>query len=376
MRPVRLTGCRRTSDVKRPASSSRRGTPQLAKIFASEVALYCARNRPPCRIIAIADCWPFCARLSWSSMNAFDLHQLGQRPDLAHLDFHHELGSTNDRAIELVKAGHAKFPLLVLAQHQSAGRGQGNHQWHSSSGSLTFSYALRSRDLQRRSAPTTTARTPPTDIGSVADSQTRLPLIAAMAICHTIEHFVDDALVQIKWPNDCLIDRRKVAGILVENIHSPFNQTLSHAHAPAVQDPTFNRAVHVLGIGVNVNNAASELEAIVQPPSASGLPTSIAQRLGGPVSIHQFLIQLLDQLTFEIQQNEQTPSDWLARCQARLNGIDQQVEFQLPTGILKTGICRGLGPWGELILETDAGHERFTSGRLMRNALASDSDSR
>ena len=119
---------------------------------------------------------------------------------------HHRLtDSTNERARELASLG-APHGTLVTADEQSAGRGRQGREWLAAPGaSLLLSLILRS----------------PTDA---------LPLAAAVAVCDALP--VEAA---IKWPNDIWVERRKVAGILVE------------------ARPQEGWAV--LGVGVNVRDA-------------------------------------------------------------------------------------------------------------------------
>jgi BirA family biotin operon repressor/biotin-[acetyl-CoA-carboxylase] ligase len=94
--------------------------------------------------------------------------------------------STNDRARDLAQAG-APHGTLVTAAEQTAGRGRQGRTWTAPPGSaLLLSVVLR-------------------------DPPSLLPLAAALAVAE-----VARAGAQIKWPNDVLVDRRKVAGILAE----------------------------------------------------------------------------------------------------------------------------------------------------------------
>ena len=94
--------------------------------------------------------------------------------------------STNDRARELAHAG-APHGTLVTAAEQTAGRGRQGRTWSAPPGStLLLSVVLR-------------------------DPPALLPLAAALAVAE-----VAGARAQIKWPNDVLLDGRKVAGILAE----------------------------------------------------------------------------------------------------------------------------------------------------------------
>jgi BirA family biotin operon repressor/biotin-[acetyl-CoA-carboxylase] ligase len=94
--------------------------------------------------------------------------------------------STNDRARELAQAG-APHGTLVTAAEQTSGRGRQGRTWTAPPGSaLLLSVVLR-------------------------DPPALLPLAAALAVSE-----VSGAGAQIKWPNDVLLDGRKVAGILAE----------------------------------------------------------------------------------------------------------------------------------------------------------------
>jgi BirA family biotin operon repressor/biotin-[acetyl-CoA-carboxylase] ligase len=95
--------------------------------------------------------------------------------------------STNERAKALARAG-APHGTLVSADEQSAGRGRQGREWRAPAGSgVLMSLVVRE----------------PSEI---------LPLAAAVAVCHAC----DPLPCRIKWPNDVWIDRRKLAGILIE----------------------------------------------------------------------------------------------------------------------------------------------------------------
>lgn len=103
---------------------------------------------------------------------------------------HHRLtDSTNECAKALAEAG-APHGTLVTADEQEAGRGRQGRAWTAPPGSAVL-MSLVLRDLDERHA--------------------LLPLAAAVAVCEALP-----AQAAIKWPNDVWIDRRKVAGILIE----------------------------------------------------------------------------------------------------------------------------------------------------------------
>ena len=141
---------------------------------------------------------------------------------------HHRVAdSTNRRARELAAAG-APHGTLVTADEQTAGRGRHGRSWVAPPGSSVL-MSLVVRGLDERSS--------------------LLPLVAAVAVVEACES-VAGVRCRIKWPNDVWIERRKVAGILVEG-------------RPA-------EGWAVLGIGLNV---ATEPEQF--PPELRDLATSL-----------------------------------------------------------------------------------------------------
>ena len=132
-----------------------------------------------------------------------------------HIEYFSQVASTNDIAIERGKTGAAEGT-LIIAEHQTAGRGRYGRSWEAPPGKcLLVSVVFRHRLLR---------------------DQIALPnLIGAMAIAQTIRttHGLD---ARIKVPNDVRIEKKKVAGVLTELAYDE------------VEQPFF-----VLGFGVNVN---------------------------------------------------------------------------------------------------------------------------
>ncbi|MCU0726585.1 MAG: biotin--[acetyl-CoA-carboxylase] ligase [Planctomycetes bacterium] len=127
-------------------------------------------------------------------------------------------GSTNDLARELAGRG-APAGSLVLAEEQTAGRGRGRRRWHSPPGlGLCFSLVLRPRSPLRSAA--------------------LLQAAAAVGVAHGIMKLTGRPLT-LRWPNDVLMNGKKLAGTLVEAI-----------------DVEPAEAALVAGIGLNVNQTA------------------------------------------------------------------------------------------------------------------------
>ncbi|MBY4638553.1 biotin--[acetyl-CoA-carboxylase] ligase [Gluconacetobacter entanii] len=113
-----------------------------------------------------------------------------------HLEIHGELGSTSDLCLERAREGAAEG-LAILALRQTRGRGSRGRGWVDPGGNLSMSVLLRpGRDA--------------TPVGL-------WPFIAGLAFYDALAPWVGQGhALSLKWPNDLLLDGRKVAGILIE----------------------------------------------------------------------------------------------------------------------------------------------------------------
>ncbi len=163
-------------------------------------------------------------------------------------DIHQQAASTNDLAHQ---AGESSQPPpsghIILAEHQTAGRGQRGRTWSAPPRSaLLFSILLE----------------PP----PLLSSPPFLTAWGAIGIAWTIRDLGLPA--RIKWPNDVLIDDRKVSGILVER-----------------------RQATIVGIGLNVSVRPEDFPDDLRLPA-----TSIEIELGRPIDRTDLFNQILDQL--------------------------------------------------------------------------------
>jgi BirA family biotin operon repressor/biotin-[acetyl-CoA-carboxylase] ligase len=149
----------------------------------------------------------------------FDLSQLeSQVADsifAGHLHFSAATESTNTDALAAARAG-APHGSVYFADEQLAGRGRGDHAWHSAAGQGLYVSVLLRPEFPASVLPL-------------------LPLATGLAAADAI-HVVSGLSADIRWPNDLLIGPRKVGGILVE----------------AKSDGS-NVAYSVVGIGINVH---------------------------------------------------------------------------------------------------------------------------
>lgn len=134
--------------------------------------------------------------------------------NLVYLD---KCGSTNVFANVLIKNNLIEDFTIVIAEHQTQGKGQANMDWQSEDGkNLTFSIVIKPHFL-------------------VAENLFYLSIIASLSVQDSLAYFgIKD--LKIKWPNDIYVMNKKICGILVE----------SH-----IQDKNVNSSI--IGIGLNVN---------------------------------------------------------------------------------------------------------------------------
>lgn len=191
--------------------------------------------------------------------------------------------STNDDAALWVAAG-APDVAVVLAEEQTRGRGRLGRQWFTPPGSaLALSVILRPRPAE-------------------AAYPARVTALGALAACAMIAE-VCGLQATVKWPNDVLIDGKKVCGVLAET------QWLGE------QPRAF-----ILGIGVNV------LQAAVPPPDVLRYPaTCLECACGYPVARENCVALLLKAL---LHWREKLPTDeFLTEWQARLHGRGKWVQI-------------------------------------------------
>lgn len=124
--------------------------------------------------------------------------------------------STNDKVLELIAQGEVEHGDIIIAVNQTKGRGQKGNFWESEPGkNLTFSVMLEPYFLKPA-------------------YQFELTVVTSLAIVQLLKEYGVEA--KIKWPNDIYINKKKIAGVLIEN---------------KVKGTKISAAV--IGIGLNVN---------------------------------------------------------------------------------------------------------------------------
>ena len=217
-----------------------------------------------------------------------------------------QVSSTNRYISTLLKENPGTGQVMVVADYQESGRGQGDHQWHSKPGeNLLTSLLLFPAFLS-------------------ASDQFYLSRVASLALIDTLK--ILNLAPLIKWPNDILINRRKIAGILIENGIS--GSKLSHT---------------IIGIGLNLN----QTEFPLFPVAAS----SVALESGIFHDRLELMDLLLDSLLGRYRQLEEGDRSRLERDYLeKLFLLDQPAEFS-SQGKQFAGTIRGISDLGELLVE-------------------------
>lgn len=233
------------------------------------------------------------------------------------VEVHRVLGSTNDRAREV----EHPLPALVVAGRQTAGRGRGGNTWWGGEGALLFSVVLERVDI----------RVPD-------ERRSQIALATGLAVRRAIVEVRPEIPVRLKWPNDLLVDDRKLAGILVEEADGRT----------------------IVGIGLNVNNALESA-----PESIPSIGVSLIDIVGEPTKFVDLLgaiVRALETEFGDLERND-VPIDrrWSPHCAltGRLVAVtvrDRRTE----------GVCEGIDQTGALLVRLEAGLERIISGTVER----------
>lgn len=234
------------------------------------------------------------------------------------------IASTNDRALELAAAGEEEGA-VVVAEAQTRGRGRRDRTWESPPGAGIYASIVLRPALPAARAPLLTFQ-------------------AAVAVARGLR---ETAAVPagIKWPNDVVVKRRKIAGILAE----------SRGGDAVVRDM-------VIGIGVNVNQAAADF-----PEGLRAGATSVRIETGRRAARAPILAAILTVLERGYARLLRAgPADLLREWEA-LSAIPRGGRILVTgAGGTREGTVAGLDEEGALLLATPGGTERVAFGEIVR----------
>ena len=252
------------------------------------------------------------------------LRQIVDQTRIRDIKLFDQLESTSGYASQQAVELEGELPLVILARHQTGGRGRGDHRWHATDGALTFTAMYGEADLNwpRQRWP-------------------QLSLVAAVAVAETLQTCLSQEHLALKWPNDVFCQGRKISGILVEARQS-------------------QRWMMNLGIGVNVNNPLDDAPAEVQSRAIS-----MIDLLDTPLFLPEVLLGILTRL-----------EQWMDVCRESMDPIlaywhslcllnQRTIEVRQGERFLR-GACLGIDPEGRLMIETGGAIQAITTGEVVR----------
>lgn len=231
-----------------------------------------------------------------------------------------EIDSTNTKAMKLAEEG-APHGTIVVTDHQMNGRGRRGRTWESPAGeAIAMTFLLR----------------PKID----PNNASMLTLIAAMAVARGIE---DETGLKagIKWPNDVIINRKKVSGILTEM---------------SAQADYVNHIVVGIGINVHIDEFPEELKNIA---------TSIFLELGIKINRAALIERICEyfEAYFEVFLQTEDLSAISKQYDAYMVNRNQPVKVLDPKDTYE-GTARGITTRGELLVDTWESRKLVSSGEV------------
>jgi len=261
-------------------------------------------------------------------------HRLGRLG--APVVFFSSIASTNDVASAIARSGDGEGT-VVIADQQTAGRGRRGHTWFSPAGSgLYVSIVLtpaRARVDRERAT-------------------TILPLAAGVALAESVDA-IAALRIDLKWPNDLLVARRKLGGILAEAVSTSWAPGREGRQSSGTVDAV------VLGYGINVGPMA-------YPPELGDRATSLESELDRPVERAALWVETLAALSRRYEDLLDGRFDaildaWRERAPASRGA---RVTWNTVGGP-QAGITEGIDHLGALLVRVGDRVERIVAGEVM-----------
>ncbi len=232
---------------------------------------------------------------------------------VSQLKYYESIGSTNDEALAWIDAEAQDFS-LVIADEQTKGRGRFDRHWVTRPGSsLAFTLILKPRANERDMIPLFSP-------------------LCGIAVREAVEICLGTA-VEIKWPNDVLINRKKFCGILVE-------ASWREGDLAGV----------VLGIGINISRGS------VPPLEFQQFPaTSLEDETSRSIDRYEILKNVL--LSLEHWRAKLGTSEFMKTWEDHLAFVGEQVRIEHSEKPSIIGKIKGINTQGNLVLVLDDGQE-------------------
>jgi BirA family biotin operon repressor/biotin-[acetyl-CoA-carboxylase] ligase len=249
----------------------------------------------------------------------YDLKHLRNRIRPLELRHAQTIVSTNDWAKQEVESEQQQASALFIADTQSAGRGRGTNTWWSAHGNVTATFVL--------------TQNPQLPFGLV-------PLLTGLAVRNALVQLTGIERIGLKWPNDLVIDGRKVGGLLCERLQK----------------------VDLIGIGLNVNAGGDEA------------PAELREQLTSLRELARHAWELTDVIC-EVSHSV-TRMLSLETANAACEMLKEYAQHHWPTGknveMIDTdraprieGRCEGVDPHGRLLVRNERGLHSLLTGSMV-----------
>ena len=234
-----------------------------------------------------------------------------------------ETGSTNADVAERARSGAAEG-LVLIAEHQTAGRGRLDRTWSAPARSgLSFSVLLR-------------------PVGVPAGRWPLLPLLVGIGVARAVAR-VAEVEIGLKWPNDLLVGDRKLGGILTERVET--------TAGPAA----------VVGVGLNVTLRLAELPV----PAATSLALVAAKTTDRDTVVRATLRGIADEYNAWQLAGGDGATRVLPAYRTLCTTIGRQVRVQLSGDRVLEGQAVDIDGDGSLVVHTPSGIEIVTAGDVI-----------
>ena len=232
------------------------------------------------------------------------LHKLPSNK--VNLKIYHEIDSTNDEAkrIELVTDFH-----VIIAEKQTKGRGRLGKKWSSPHSGNIYMTICTENDL----------------------SKLPISLITGLICKKAINRISNKLIITLKWPNDILLNNKKIGGILVES-------------------EVYNKKIRtIIGIGININ--------IKKEESWWGDLSKF--------SIEAKRNELINQILSDfIEKSDKLDFNWMDEWKNSCIHMNKKIKINNGDAFEKEAIFLGVDKNGNAIVKTDQGKEFISSGEI------------
>lgn len=263
-------------------------------------------------------------RLGFDALSASGLEKsLSVTGAPVQVEHHFSIDSTNQRALSL--EGPLATPHLIVAEQQTAGRGRRGRDWHSPWGeNLYFSYAF--------------------DWLGPIEKLSGLSLVVGLAVADVVSTQVGISGVGLKWPNDVLVNGKKTSGILIE-----------------LQGRPDEGCRVVVGVGVNVNMQASDLQAsqVIDQPW-----TSLAIERGRRLERLDCLVKLVKSIQLHLVDFFEAGLEGMVSCWNQYDIFAGENVTQKGVAEPVQGVGMGVDVSGAYQVMLDGNIEKITIGEL------------